>query len=176
MSPLMPRATAVWLIDNTTLTFEQISDFCNLHMIEIQSIADGDVAALKGFDPIANGQLSLDEIHRCEEDSKLRLKLNPVVTADSVLGKKRKKYVAVSKRQDRPDAIAWFVRFYPNVPDAKICELLGTTRATIQAVRSKTHWNSNNIKPKNPVLLGICAQQEIDQIVKFYGETNEATE
>ncbi|CAO5678465.1 MAG: hypothetical protein NEHIOOID_00923 [Holosporales bacterium] len=176
MVPLMPRATAVWLIDNTRLTFEQIADFCNLHMIEIQAIADGEVASLKGFDPIANGQLTLEDIKLCEADANARLKIRPSVTADDILGKQKKRYVAVSKRQDRPDAIAWFVRHYPQVSDSKICQLLGTTRATILAVRNKTHWNSANIKPKNPVHLGICSQAEIDMVLKFYGATEESAE
>lgn len=176
MVPLMPKATAVWLIENTHLSFEQIANFCNLHMIEIQAIADGEVANLKGFDPIANGQLTLEEIKRCETDETQRLTIRPALTADDILGKKKNRYVAVSKRQDRPDAIAWFVRYYPQVSDSKICQLLGTTRATIQAVRNKTHWNTAHIKPKNPVQLGICTQAEIDMVLKFYGALDAASE
>ncbi|MBP9752787.1 MAG: DUF1013 domain-containing protein [Proteobacteria bacterium] len=162
---LMPKATAVWLIENTSLTFSQIAEFCNLHIIEVQAIADGEVASLIGFDPIANGQLDLAEIERCEKDEDAKLQLKVALTADMILGKKKKRYVALSKRQDRPDAIAWFVRYYPHISDAKICELLATTKATVQSIRLKTHKNSANIKPKNPVHLGICSQSEIDALL-----------
>lgn len=173
MQPLMPKATAVWLIDNTSLTFEQIADFCQLHIIEIKAIADGDVQNLKGFDPIANGQITMADIKACEEDPKLRLETMKIVTADDILKKKKRKYVAVSKRQDRPDAIAWFLKYYPTIPDAKVCEMLGTTRLTINAVREKKHWNSNNIKPKNPVQLGICTQAEMDALIEKYCHNEE---
>jgi len=169
---LMPKATAVWLIDNTTLTFEQIATFCNLHIIEVQAIADGDVSSLKGFDPIISGQLTLEEIERCQNDPASRLVARPQSTAEELLGKKKKKYVAVSKRQDRPDAIAWFVRYYPQIPDGAICDILGTTKKTVHAVRSKTHRYSSIIKPKNPVILGICTQNELDLLVKKFGQVN----
>lgn len=173
-SPLMPKATAVWLIENTCLTFEQIAEFCDLHIIEVKAIADEDSRNLKGFDPIANGQLSADDIKACEADTSLRLRAKKIVTADDILKKKKRKYVAVSKRQDRPAAIAWFLKYYPNVPDNKLCEILGTTRTTINAVRNKTHWNADNIKPKNPAQLGICTQKEIDSIISSYNNFDES--
>jgi hypothetical protein len=175
MSVLMPRATAVWLIENTGLTFDQIADFCNLHIIEVQAIADGEVSSLMGFDPIVNGQLTIEEIEICEKDSDARLHQKIAVTADSILGKKKKRYVAVSKRQDRPDAIAWFVRFYPQIPDKEISDILGTTKKTIQSIRTKTHKNSANIKPRNPVQLGICSQAELDKLVINYKLQQEET-
>jgi hypothetical protein len=168
MAPLMPKATAVWLIDNTCLTFDQIADFCQLHIIEINAIADGEIDRLRGFDPIVNGQLSMEDIKACEEDPTARLKQKKIITADDILKNKKRKYVAVSKRQDRPAAIAWFLKYYPSIPDGKICEMLGTTRNTIDSVRNKTHWNSNNIKPKNPVQLGICTQIEMDILIDRY--------
>ncbi len=173
MSVLMPKATAVWLIENTGLTFSQIAEFCNLHIIEVQAIADGEVGSLMGFDPISNGQLTQEEIARCEADETARLAQRAALTADMVLGKKKKKYVAMAKRQDRPDAIAWFVRYYPHIPDSKISEILGTTKKTIQAVRTKTHHNTANIKPKSPVQLGICSQNEIDTLLQRYPMTEE---
>jgi uncharacterized protein len=167
-APLMPKATAIWLIENTALSFAQIADFCGLHAIEIQAIADGGVSThLVGLNPLTNGQLSSDEIARCEADSTQRLAIIPPVTPEDVLGKK-KRYIAVSKRQDRPDAIAWLVKFYPTLSDTQITRLLGTTKATIAAVRNKTHWNAQNIKPKSPALLGICTQAQLDEIIERY--------
>ncbi len=168
-APLMPKATAVWLIENTALSFEQISVFTGLHMIEIQAIADDEVSSLKGLNPITNNQLTAEEIKRCEDDSEARLVLTKVVTPDNVLGGKKTRYVAVSKRGDRPDAIAWLLKYYPNIPDSKICELLSTTKPTIKAIKMKTHWNSQNIKPQNPVQLGMCSQAQMDFIISRYG-------
>lgn len=162
-TPLMPKATAVWLLDNTTLTFDQIADFCGLHVLEIQAIADGDSATgMVGFNPITSGQLSKEEIARCEADSKQLLKITPPVTADTILGKKKSKYTPVSKRQDRPDAIAWLLKFHPELSDAAICRLLGTTTNMIKSIKNKTHWNSANIKAKSPVSIGLCTQVEFD--------------
>ena len=175
-SPLMPKATAVWLIENTCLTFEQIADFCALHIIEVNAIADEDSQNLKGFDPIVNGQVSADDIKACEADPSMGLQAKKIVTADDILKKKKRKYIAVSKRQDRPSAIAWFLKYYPSVPDNKLCEILGTTRATINAVRNKTHWNTNNIKPKSPSQLGICTQKEVDSLVSHYSRLKEGEE
>jgi hypothetical protein len=167
-APLMPKATAIWLIENTALTFEQIANFCGMHVIEIQAIADGDVSSrMIGLNPVTNGQLSMEEINRCESDPSQELEIIPPVTPDDVLGKK-KRYVAVSKRQDRPDAIAWLVKYYPTLPDVQIASLLGTTKLTITAVRNKTHWNSQNIKPKSPVMLGMCSQAELDKVLEKY--------
>lgn len=159
----MPKATAVWLLDNTTLTFEQIADFCELHILEIQAIADGDSASgMVGLNPITSGQLTKEEITRCEEDTTQHLKITPPVTADSILGKKKSKYTPVAKRQDRPDAIAWLLKFHPELSDAAICRLLGTTTNMIKSVKNKTHWNATNIKAKNPVSIGLCTQTELD--------------
>ncbi len=166
-SPLMPKATAVWLIENTALSFEQIAAFCGLHSLEVQAIADGDVSiSMVGLDPISSSQLSLEEINRCENDTSARLVLIPPVNADTILGKKRSRYTPVSKRQDRPDAIAWLVKYYPDMTDGQICRLLGTTKPMIKAVKTKTHWNSANIKPRSPVHLGLCVQVELDKTIE----------
>lgn len=166
-APLMPKATAVWLVENTALTFEQISEFCHLHQLEIQAIADGEVATgMLGFNPVTSGQLTLEEIRRCEEDPGLSLELTPPVTADTILGKKKTRYTPVAKRHDRPDAIAWILKFHPNLSDNQICRLLGTTKNMIGSIRSRTHWNSQNIKPRSPVLIGLCSQDELDKALQ----------
>ena len=170
-APLMPRATAVWLIENTTLSFEQISEFTGLHMIEVQAIADDEVASLKGLNPITNNQLTAENIRKCEEDPSARLELTKVITPDNVLGGKKTRYVAVAKRADRPNAIAWLLKYYPDIPDLKICELLSTTKQTIKAIKTKTHWNTQNIKPQNPVQLGMCSQEQMDFIISRYGKS-----
>ena len=169
---LMPKATAVWLVDNTSLTFEQIADFCALHHLEVKGIADGEVARdIRGADPIANGQLSREELDKAGSNAKYRMTaqksrhqelLKPI--------KKGPRYTPVSRRQDRPDAIAWFVRNHPEVTDAQIAKLLGTTKATIEAVRDRTHWNSANLKPVDPVTLGLVGQLELDAVVKKAAE------
>jgi len=165
-APLMPKATAIWLVENTALTFEQISKFCQLHILEVQAIADGESGgSMIGFNPLTAGQLSEEEIKRCESDPSADLILNPIITADSVLGKKTRKYTPVSKRQDRPDAIAWLIKFHPELTDAVIARLLGTTKNMINSVRSKSHWNSQNIKPRSPVHLGLCRQVELDAAI-----------
>lgn len=165
-TPLMPKATAVWLIENTSLTFDQIAEFCNIHPLEIQAIADGESSTgMVGFNPISSQQLTAEEIKRCEVDSTAHLQLTPPVTADSLLGKKKTRYTPVSKRQDRPDAIAWLLKFHPNLTDSQICQLLGTTKPMIKSIRTRTHWNTNNIKPRSPVQLGLCSQSELDTMV-----------
>lgn len=164
--PLMPKATAVWLVENTALSFEQIAEFCGMHPLEVQGIADGEVSGgIRGLDPIANGQLSLEEIQRCEKDSTQRLQI--LGTAKQYITQKTKgsRYTPVARRQDKPDAIAWLIKHYPQMTDAQIAKLIGTTKNTIQAVRGKTHWNSNNIKPRDPVLLGLCTQTHLDAAV-----------
>lgn len=172
--PLMPKATAVWLVENTTLTFKQIAEFCGLHILEVQAIADGDSASgMMGFDPITSGQLTAAEIKRCEMDESSMLSLTTPVTADSILGKKSSRYTPVAKRQDRPDAIAWLLKFNPELSDAMICKLLGTTKNMIKAIKTKTHWNSQNIKPKNPVSLGLCTQMELENAVRHVRVTKE---
>ncbi|MEL6978762.1 MAG: cell cycle transcriptional regulator TrcR [Pseudomonadota bacterium] len=168
--PLMPKATAVWLVDNTTLTFDQIAEFTGLHPLEVSGIADGEVAiGIKGFDPIANNQLSRAEIERCEKDGARRLNLLKRVSAPEPK-KKAPRYTPLSKRQDRPAAIAWLVRNHPELADAQISKLLGTTKQTIQAIRDKTHWNSTNIQPVDPVALGLCRQVDLDAAVRIAAE------
>ncbi len=162
--PLMPKATAVWLVDNTVLTFDQIADFCGLHPLEVKGIADGDVAqGIVGTDPVANGQLTQDEIDRCGNDVAARLVLSEQTTP--IARRKGPRYTPVSRRQDRPDAIAWLVRYHPELTDGQISKLVGTTKPTINAVRDRTHWNSSNIKPNDPVALALCTQIELDQVV-----------
>ena len=167
-APLMPKATAVWLIENTGLTFDQIADFCHLHPLEVKGIADGDVAqGIKGLDPVASGQLSRDEIETGEKDPKYRLKMSQSNTGIPV-NKSRKgpRYTPVSRRQDRPNAILWLVRNHPELKDAQIMRLVGTTKSTIASVRDRTHWNAANIKPVDPVSLGICSQLDLDFAVQ----------
>ncbi|HQT66636.1 MAG: cytoplasmic protein [Rhodospirillales bacterium 20-60-12] len=163
--PLMPKATAVWLIEKTALTFEQIAVFCGMHTLEIQAIADGEVAqGINGYDPVANKQVAADDITRCEADPTARLKL---LDAVNPLAKKSKasRYTPVAKRNDRPDAIAFILRNYPHIQDAAIIKLLGTTKETIQKVRERSHWNSANIKPRDPVILGLCKQSDMNDAV-----------
>ncbi len=168
-TPLMPKATAVWLIENTALTFEQIADFCKIHILEIQSLADNENAMrIVGFDPVTSSQLALEEIRRCENDSTARLVIRPAINADSVLGKKKSRYTPLSKRQDRPDAIAWLIKFYPDIPESAITRFLGTTKPMIQSIKTKTHWNSSQIKPRSPVQLGFCSQAELDALISTY--------
>jgi len=169
---LMPKATAVWLVDNTSLTFDQIADFCGLHPLEVKGIADGEVARdIRGADPIANGQLSREELDRAERDPGYRMKAQKSRHAELLKPvKKGPRYTPVSRRQDRPDAIAWFLRNHPEVQDSQIARLLGTTKATIDSVRNKQHWNAANIKPVDPVTLGLVAQLELDEVVRKAAE------
>jgi hypothetical protein len=165
--PLMSKATAVWLVDNTTLSFKQIADFCGLHELEVQGIADGDVAgSIKGFDPVANNQLDPIEIERGQKDPhyKLRLKHNPAAEGEEL--RRGPRYTPLSKRQDRPAAILWLVKFHPELADSQIAKLVGTTKPTIQSIRERTHWNIGNITPIDPVALGLCRQSELDAAVQ----------
>ena len=164
--PIMAKATAVWLVDNTTLSFKQISDFCGLHELEVQGIADGEVAAgIKGFDPIANKQLTADEIKKGEDDVayKLQLMYNPASEGEEK--RRGPRYTPLSKRQDRPAAIFWLVKFHPELSDGQISKLVGTTKPTIQSIRERTHWNISNITPIDPVALGMCKQIDLDTAV-----------
>lgn len=165
---LMPKATAVWLVDNTSLTFEQIADFCGLHPLEVKGIADGDVARdIRGADPIGNGQLTREELDRAQANGAYRMVPQKSRHADLLKPtKKAPRYTPVSRRQDRPDAIAWFVRHHPEVTDAQIAKLLGTTKSTIEQVRNRTHWNAANLKPVDPVTLGLVSQIELDRVVR----------
>lgn len=169
---LMPKATAVWLVDNTSLTFDQIADFCGLHPLEVKGIADGEVARdIRGADPIANGQLSREELDQAQKNPAYRMKAQKSRHAELLKPvKKAPRYTPVSRRQDRPDAIAWFLRNHPEVPDSQVARLLGTTKATIEQVRNRSHWNSANIKPVDPVTLGLATQLELDALVRKAAE------
>lgn len=162
--PLMPHATASWLVDNTSLTFEQIAEFCGLHILEVQAIAD-DTAATKltGRDPLRAGELTQEEIERGQDDPDYRLRMQK--EPDKITRTKGPRYTPVSKRQDKPDGIAWIIRNHPEVTDGQISKLIGTTRSTIAAIRDRTHWNIANIQPKDPVTLGLCSQRELDAVV-----------
>jgi len=165
---LMPKATAVWLIDNTALTFEQIAQFCNLHSLEVKGIADGDVAqGIKGFDPVSNGQLTREELEKGEADATHLLEIaKPKVELPEVKKKKSPRYTPVSRRQERPNAIAWLLRYHPEIPDSQVMKLVGTTKTTISAIRDRSHWNSSQIKPVDPVALGLCSQIDLDTVVQ----------
>ncbi len=168
--PLMPMATAVWLVDNTALTFRQIAKFCGLHELEVQGVADGTVGQnIVGLDPTLNGQLTWDEIHRCEADPKAELQLSAGAKPTRTRTK-GPRYTPLSKRQDKPDAIAWLLRHHPELSDAQISRLVGTTKPTIQAIRDKTHRNMQNIQPRDPVQLGLCRQLELDEAVQKAAE------
>jgi hypothetical protein len=166
--PLMPKATAVWLIENTTLTFEQIAIFCGMHPLEVKGIADGEVAqGIMGVDPVSAGQLSLEEIKRCEKDHNARLQMDERAKKYAEIKKKKSaKYTPVARRQDKPDAIAWLLKHCPEVSDTQVAKLVGTTKTTIESVRSKRHWNSSNIRPRDPVLLGLCTQTDLDKVLE----------
>jgi hypothetical protein len=166
---LMPKATAVWLVDNTSLTFEQIADFCGLHPLEVNGIADGEVARdIRGADPIGNGQLTRAELEKAEKNPAYRMVAQKSRHAEMLKPAKKGggRYTPVSRRQDRPDAIAWFLRNHPEVTDAQIAALLGTTKSTIDSVRNRTHWNSASIKPVDPVTLGLVGQLNLDEVVR----------
>ena len=169
--PLMARATAVWLVDNTTITFKQIADFVGMHELEIQGIADGDVATgVKGFDPIANNQLTEDEIAEAEKDPlhRIALKDNPAASGEEK--RRGPRYTPLSKRQDRPNAILWLVKFHPELAGSQIARLVGTTKPTIQSIRERTHWNISSMQPIDPVALGLCKQSELDAAVQKAAE------
>jgi hypothetical protein len=173
--PLMPKATAVWLVDNTSLSFEQIAEFCGLHPLEVKGIADEDVAkGIKGQDPVASGQLTREQIEAAEKNPKLRLKMAPPkYKIPPVKIKKAPRYTPVSKRQDKPDAVYWILRNHPEFGDADIIKLIGTTKATIQKIRERSHWNAQNIKAVDPVTLGLCSQLELDLAVTRVGQRRE---
>jgi len=164
--PLMPKATAVWLVENTSLSFDQIGEFCGLHALEVQAIADGEVALqMQGLDPIANGQLTLEEIERCQADPTARLQLAKEAVPVSIVKHRGPRYTPIAKRQDKPNAIAWIVKNHPELSDGQISKLVGTTKPTIRAVRDRTHWNTQNIKPQHPVSLGLCTLEELEAAV-----------
>jgi hypothetical protein len=176
MGPLMPKATALWLIENTTLTFEQIADFCHLHILEVRSLADGEVdGALMPNDPILHGQLLLEEIYRCEKDPLSHLQLR---VFNDLLPKKKKvaKYTPLSKRAEKPDGVAWVLKNHPELSDSQVVTLIGTTKQTIDAIRHRTHRNSNYIKPRCPVTLGLCTQIDLDEAVQKARQNQENSE
>jgi len=167
----MPKATAVWLIEKTSLSFEQIADFVGMHPLEVQAIADGEVAqGIIGYDPVLNGQISREEIARCEADPNARLELLPSALPVPKSRGRGARYTPVSKRNDRPDAIAWLLRNHPKLPEAQVAKLLGTTKETIAKVRDRSHWNSANIKPRDPVILGLCTQLDLNTALLAAGE------
>ena len=163
-APLMPKATAVWLVENTSLAFDQVADFCKLHPLEVKAIADGDAAqGIKGSDPIQTGQLTREEIEKGEADPNYKLKLlDPKVRLPEPKRKKGPRYTPVSRRQDRPNAILWLVRNHPELKDSQIMRLVGTTKTTIAGIRDRTHWNAQNLQPMDPVTLGLCSQIDLD--------------
>ena len=168
MSKLLhPKATAVWLVDNTTISFKQIADFVGMHELEVQGIADGDVATgVKGFDPVANSQLTQEEIDQAEKNPLYKMKLKFNAAAQGEEKRRGPRYTPLSKRQDRPASILWLVKFHPELSDGQISKLVGTTKPTIQAIRERTHWNIANIQPIDPVALGLCKQSELDAVVQ----------
>lgn len=165
--PLLPKATAIWLVENTRLTFKQIADFCGMHELEIKGIADGDVAAgIQGLNPIDNGQLTKEEIQRCGKDPSADLRLNTNIAYDIINAKKKKaRYTPIARRQDKPDAIYWLLKHYPDIQDNQIIKLVGTTKQTIGAIRDRSRWNMKELRPRDPVLLGLCSQTELDKLV-----------
>lgn len=163
-APLMPKATAVWLVENTALTFDQIADFCKLHVLEVKGIADGEVAqGIKGLDPVTTGQLAREEVERAEKNPNHRLKLlESKVRLPEPKRRRGPRYTPVSKRQDRPNAILWLLRNHPELKDSQIMRLVGTTKHTIESIKERTHWNAQNLTPMDPVTLGLCSQIDLD--------------
>lgn len=160
--PLMPKATAIWLIENTSLTFEQIADFCQLHILEIEAIADGESTTMAGFDPIASSQLTHEEIKRCEADPSARLLIRPAIDVETLIQTNRAKYTPIAKRKNKPNAILWIQRYYPQIPDAGICQLLGVTPSMVRAVRLKSTPRYENLEACDPVKYGFCSQKDLD--------------
>lgn len=175
--PLMPKATAVWLIENTTLTFKQIAQFCGMHELEIKGIADGEVAqGIRGINPITDHQLTQAEIDRCQSNPNALLIMNPKVSAELKEKKGKAKYTPIARRQDKPDAILWMIKNYPDITDSKIAKLIGTTKNMITSIRNKEHWNMANIRPRDPVLLGICSQTQLNRLIADYEDRSEQQE
>ena len=166
--PLMPKATAIWLVENTSLSFKQIANFCGMHELEIKGIADGEVGAgIKGLNPVTNNQLTKEEIERCSSDSDSDLQIiENEISAKTEQSKKKKKYTPLSKRQDRPDAVYWLIRNHPELKDSQVAKLVGSTKSTIDAIRNRTHWNMSNIRPQDPIGLGLCRQIELDEALE----------
>ncbi len=174
--PVMPKATAVWLIENTTLTFKQIADFCGMHELEIKGIADGDVAqGIMGISPINNGQLTKEMLEHCIKNPSAKLELTISAIHNIVNKKSKARYTPVARRQDKPDAIYWLLKNCPSIQDSEIIKLIGTTKTTINAIKDRSHWNIKNIKSRDPVLLGLCTQIELDKILSKQ-QTSSSTE
>jgi hypothetical protein len=176
--PLMPKATAVWLVENTTLTFDQIGAFCGMHPLEIQGIADGEVAVgIMGQNPVDAGELTTEEITKAEENADYRMVMADKAVKHMAMSQAKKKgarYTPVARRQDKPEAIAWIIKYHPYIPDSQIIKLIGTTKKTIDSIRERSHWNIANIKPKDPVLLGLCMQTSLDGMVTKFRPANAA--
>lgn len=169
--PLMPKATAIWLIDNTSLSFDQIANFVGLHKLEIQAIADGEVSiGILARNPIENGELLNEEIKRCEGNEKLELKMFKTSIPQPKTKTKGAKYTPLSKRADKPNGISWVLKNLPNLPDSKTCKLIGTTKNTIKSIRDRSHWNSQNIRAQSPFELGFCSKDELDELFKKYNQ------
>lgn len=168
--PLMPKATAVWLFDNTDLTFKQIADFCGMHELEVKGIADGEVArGIMGINPITNGQLLKEELERCCKDANASLKLKTSEAYEAAVAKNKKKetkYTPIARRQDKPDAILYMLKNFPEISDAQLVKLIGTTKSTVAAIRDRSHWNMQNMRARDPVLLGLCTQTEFDRLLE----------
>lgn len=176
-SPLMPKATAVWLVENTSLSFEQIADFCKLHPLEVKAIADGESAlTIKGLDPVLTGQLTREEIAQAEADHSIRLHIADPKVRVPIAKRKGPRYTPVSRRHDRPNAILWLLRNHPELKDAQIMRLVGTTKPTIEAIKNRTHWNANNLQPMDPVSLGLCSQIDLDFEVERAAKTSPTRE
>ena len=174
---LMPKATAVWLIDNTALTFTQIAEFCSLHDLEVQAIADGDVGmGIQGYNPVLNKQLTEEEIKRCEDDPSARLKRSGSALPEPTTRTKGPRYVPLARRGDKPDAIAWIVKHHPDIKDSQISKLIGTTKDTISKIRDRSHWNIANITAKHPAMLGLCRQDDLNAAIEKAGGSTQTEE
>ena len=166
--PMMPKATALWMIENTGLSFKQIADFCGLHELEVQALADGDVmGGMAPLDPVLSGQITAEEIKRGESDPEARLRIVKTEIPEPLQRAKGARYTPISKRQDKPDGIAWILKNHPELSDAQICKLLGTTKSTIAAVRDRTHWNSQNIRPRDPIDIGLCTYVDLSKAAEI---------
>ncbi len=167
--PLMPKATAIWLIENTSLSFKQISDFVGLHILEVQAIADGEVSSgILPRNPLENGELSEDEIKKCEKNVKLSLKIRNSDIPMPKTKTKGSRYTPLSKRADKPNGIYWLLKNLPEIPDSKICKIIGTTKNTIKSIKERTFWNMQNIRAQNPFELGLCSKEDLDKIIEKY--------
>ncbi|MFM7620593.1 MAG: cell cycle transcriptional regulator TrcR [Alphaproteobacteria bacterium] len=175
--PLMRKATAVWLVENTSLTFAQIAKFCGLHELEVQGIADGDVASgIIGQSPIFSGQLTYEEIRRCEQDQKAILLINQNASSSIKTTVKRSKYTPIARRQDKPDGISYLLKYYPEISNNQIKKLVGTTDKMIESIRNRQHWNMKNIKPRDVVLLGLCSQSQFNDVISQVKSSQEKTD